>query len=218
MLATAILACVAFQPTEIVYVRHAETMANATGKYNSRTLNAFSSRGEQQVTKATRGLAGQKFDAIVVSPSPRALKTIAPYLRSIGDKAEVWPELYECCHQPKSHRGKPASPKMRFGERISWDRSLDGLFTLRPDNDRLILAPTYLDGMRQIKQCHAKLIAEFGGTGKRVLVVGHSIVGGHLISMLTGGSRVQVENAAPIRLIEVSRGKFELAKKISSRI
>jgi broad specificity phosphatase PhoE len=211
MLLTTAIALIALKPTEIVYVRHAETQANATGKYNARTLNAFSIRGEKQVADLTQRLKFEKFDAIIVSPSPRALKTIAPYLRSHGTKAEIWPELYECCHQPKSQRSKPAAAKMQFGQRIEWNSTLDGLFSLRSGGERYILSPTYNDGMRQIKQLRTVLVDKFGGSGKRVLVVGHSIVGGHLLAMLTG-KRLQVQNASPIRLKESSTGVFTVSE------
>jgi broad specificity phosphatase PhoE len=209
MLLTTAIALIALQPTEIVYVRHAETQANATGNYNSRTLNAFSSRGERQVSAVTQKLKFEVFDAILVSPSPRALKTVAPYLRATGKTAEIWPELYECCHQPKSQRSKPASVKMQFGPKIEWHASLEGLFHLRPGGERYIIAPTFNDGMRQIKQLRTLLVQRYGGSGKKILVVGHSIVGGHLLAMLTG-KRLPVQNAAPIRIAESKPGLFQV--------
>jgi len=208
MLITTLLAIVAVQPTEIVFVRHAETIANATGKYNSRTLNAFSTRGQNQVAKLTNLLSEEQFDAIVVSPSPRALKTIAPYLQRRGLKAEIWPELLECCHQRGSARSKPASPNVRFGPKIEWHSSLDGIFTLRPDGQRYIDAPTYADGKRQVEMTAKRIRTVWSGSGKRVLMVGHSIHGGMLISKLTGGKKYAVENASPLQFIETSNGLF----------
>ena len=207
MLLTTAIALIVLKPTQIVFLRHAETQANATGRYNSKTLNAFSTLGERQVSAITQRLKSETFDAIVVSPSPRTLKTIAPYLRATGQKAEIWPELYECCHQPKSQRSQPASSVMKFGQRIGWDASLNGIFQIRPGGERYILAPTYNDGMRQIKQARKLLEMKFGGSGKKVLVVGHSIVGGHLLAMLTG-KRIQVQNASPIRVVESNGGLF----------
>src|SRR5262245_58487266 len=86
------------RPTRIGFVRHGETVANKTGVYNSKNLNVFSDGGEQQVERLTQRLkAMPKFDAICVSPIPRALNTLVPYLRDTGRKAEVWPSLAECC-------------------------------------------------------------------------------------------------------------------------
>jgi broad specificity phosphatase PhoE len=209
MLISTLVAIVAVQPTEIVFVRHAETVANATGKYNSRTLNAFSARGQIQVSKLTDLLQTESFDAIAVSPSPRALKTIAPYLQRRGLKAEIWPELLECCHQRGAERSKPASPQVRLGPKIEWHFSLDGIFTLRPDGQRYIDAPTYADGKRQVGLSAKRIKDAWSGSGKRVLIVGHSIHGGMLISQLTGGEKVALANAAPVHLEEVKPGVFK---------
>jgi broad specificity phosphatase PhoE len=209
MMVSSVIALLALQPMEVVFVRHAETVANATGKYNSTTLNAFSERGKKQVSKLTASLQEESFDAIVVSPSPRALKTIAPYLQRTGQKAEIWPELLECCHQRGAARTKPASPQVRFGSKIEWHPSLSGLFTLREDGTRYIDAPTYADGKRQVALAMQRVLKTWSESGKKVLIVGHSIHGGMLLSQLTGGRKFHVQNAVPIWLREVRPGVLE---------
>lgn len=191
-------------------MRHSETVANATGRYNSSTLNAFSKRGIAQTGKLTSSLQGSEFDQILVSPSPRALKTIAPLLQRTDQVAEVWPELLEVCHQKGSERLKPASAQIQFGSRIVWPTPFEEIFRHRDGGERYLLAPTYADGKRQIRLTQELLVSRFSGTGKRILIVGHSIHGGYLISMLTSGSRLKVENAKPIRLVETSPGKFSV--------
>jgi broad specificity phosphatase PhoE len=193
------------RPMELDFVRHGESLANATGKYNSRTIDTFSERGEKEVSALTKELNGQRFDAIVVSPSPRALKTIAPFLRAHGLRAEIWPELYECCDANTKKIKGLTSPQIRFGAKIKLPADLAPLFALVPNHDRFILAPSYDDGLRQIELAADRLKRTFGGTGKRVLVVGHSLHGGRMIELLEGKpmtGRVRPENARVMRFTE----------------
>lgn len=210
MISLVFLALVPAQTTELIFVRHAETVANATGRYNSTTLNAFSELGKSQVTKLTAQLQQMEFDAVIVSPSPRALKTVAPFLQRSGRKAEIWPELLECCHQDGAERNRPASPQVRFGPKIEWHSSLNGIFNLRPDGQRLIDAPTYNDGLRQVDLAVKRIKQTWSNSGKRVLIVGHSIHGGMLIRKLSGGSKVALENAVPVHLEEKESGVFKI--------
>ena len=129
LLAAALL-LVALKPTEIYFVRHGETIANATGAYNSRTIDTFSALGEKQVAFFNNQIKNRRFDAIVVSPSPRALRTIAPYLRANNLKATVWPELYECCDahssrgqaslQKESNTGAPSKFRLISLDNFNW--------------------------------------------------------------------------------------------------
>jgi broad specificity phosphatase PhoE len=197
-----------FKPSTITFVRHAETVANATGSYNSRTINAFSARGIQQTGKLTKQLNEALYDHILVSPSPRALKTLAPFLSQTGQVAEVWPELYECCHQPPSWKNLSSPLQVRFGSKIKWPEPFDGLFAHRPGGERYIHATTYAQGLNQIKLAYKMILREFSGSGKHVLIVGHSIQGGKMIALLTKAKVIPVENAKPIRLIEKEPGIF----------
>jgi broad specificity phosphatase PhoE len=205
---TTVLFVLAFRPAQLVFVRHCETVANATGRYQTSTLNAFSQKGLTQAAQLTAQLQRSSFDAILVSPSPRALKTVAPYLQRTDQKAEVWPELYECCHQKGAARQKPPSSTLPLGPQIQWPQTFDGLFSLRQDGGRLIEARNYADGIRQIQMAYRRLLSEYSGSGKTVLIVGHSIQGGKMISLLTGGRAVQLNNAKPIRLVEIRPGHF----------
>jgi len=197
--------------TEIIFVRHGETVANATGHYNNRTINAFSERGKKQVEALTVKLRGMKFDTIVVSPSERALRSIAPYLRATHRTATIWPELLECCSQPPSARSKPASPKVRYGSKITVPKDLVGLFTLRPGGERYIDAPTFNDGLRQIKMGWQLIVHDFGNSGKTVLVVGHSIEGGRMMEMLQGKQplgKLRPGNTEIMHFHQTPDGKF----------
>ena len=107
MIAALIPLFIPVKQADLTFVRHGETVANATGKYNSRTLNTLSEKGKQGVAALTERLKKQaRFDLILVSPSERALRTIAPYLAATRQKATVWPLLYECCTGPKQAEAK----------------------------------------------------------------------------------------------------------------
>jgi len=198
-------------PAQIVFVRHGETQANATGRYNSRTIDSFSERGKEEVSALTVQLEAMRFDAIVISPSPRALRTIAPYLRARHLTAEIWPELYECCDAHSRKVKGYTSWQVSFGAIVSVPKDLAGLFKLSPGDDRFILAPSYDDGLRQIRMAADHLRREFDGSGKIVLVVGHSLNGGRLIEALEGkkmAGQVRPDNAKPMRFEERANGVF----------
>jgi len=182
--------------TDLTFLRHGETVANATGKYNARTLNEFSAKGQLGVDAANRQLLSEpRYLQIYVSPSPRALKTIAPYLRATHKRAVIWPLLYECC---TGHRPKDAHPtKFGWGPKITLPADLAPLFVIEPGHDRFPVASDYNAGLAQV----AASLAEFRAkcSGQRVLLVGHSGQGGHLLHDLTGVWR-KVDNAKEIHV------------------
>ncbi len=182
--------------TDLTFVRHAETQANATGKYNSKTLNAFSAKGEGQVKALTAQLLKEKpYDVIVVSPSARALKTIAPYLKASHRQAYVWPLLYECCTM-KRPVGAHAT-KFTYGAQFEVPSLLTPFFQIGRYETKLPNAPDYNSGLAQVEET-VKVFRQ-KCAGKRVLVVGHSGHGGQFLKALTGKS-IKVENATPIRV------------------
>ncbi|MFZ4508604.1 MAG: histidine phosphatase family protein [Fimbriimonas sp.] len=183
------------KPTDLVYVRHGETVANATGKYNSKTLNTFSETGEKGVAALTRRLLKEpRFDRILVSPSPRALRTIAPYLRATGQKATVWPLAYECCTGRRPRGVKPT--KFTYAGRIELPAEIASLFTFDTGRDRLPNSPDYGAGLAQAAASVAEFRARYAGG--RVLVVGHSGHGGQFLFALTG-KRYAVRNTTEMR-------------------
>jgi broad specificity phosphatase PhoE len=200
------------KPLEIVFVRHGETQANATGRYNSKTIDTFSDLGKKQVAALTPKLKQMHFDAIVVSPSPRALKTIAPYLKETHQRAEVWPELYECCDAHSKKIPGLTSKDVRYGAKVKLPDAIASQFALTPGKDRMIAAPSYEDGLRQIRMAANRLKNSYGGTGKTVLVVGHSLHGGRMIEYLLGKpmtGKTRPGNTEIIRLREGVGGMFK---------
>jgi broad specificity phosphatase PhoE len=184
------------RPTDLMFVRHGETVANATGHYNSKTLNAFSDRGQREVDELTSKLQSERpFDTILASPSPRVLYTIAPYLRATHQHATIWPLLYECCtgHRPKN----AVATRFSYGSRIALPKDVADLFVLVPGHDRYPIASDYNSGLAQVEAS----VVEFKATysGHRIMLVGHSGQGGHFLHALTGKWQ-KVENATPIKV------------------
>ena len=182
-------------PLHLTYIRHSETVANATGRYNAKTLNAFSARGAQLIGALTTKLEREpRPDTILVSPSPRALRTIAPYLRQTHQKATVWPLLYECCtERPK----QPEAASFPYGAKIEIPADVASLFVVLPSQDRLPAPRGYGEGLAQVAKAVEGFRSRFH-TG-RVMLVGHSAMGGLFLKALTGRS-LQVKNAEPIEL------------------
>lgn len=193
LLATLVLAPA---QTDLVFVRHAETLANATGKYNSKTIDTFSPKGESQVKALLPVLLKEKkFDVILVSPSPRALKTVAPYLRDSHQRAYVWPLLYECC---TSKRPKDAhATSFTYGGQINVPSVLTPYFQIGRYETKLPVAKDYNAGLAQVAECVKVFKQKYAG--KRVLIVGHSGHGGQFLKAFTGKA-FHVQNATPIRV------------------
>lgn len=194
MLSGLTLALCLFSPTDLVFVRHGETVANATGHYNSKTLNAFSEKGQAEVEALTKRLGAMpRFQMILVSASPRAMLTIAPYLKETHQKAVIWPLLYECC---TGKRPKDATAtSFKFGAKIKIPADLSAYFTLIPGADRLPVASDYRSGLAQVDASLTEFKEKFAG--QRILLVGHSGHGGQFLHALTGKWR-KVENCKEI--------------------
>jgi broad specificity phosphatase PhoE len=180
--------------TTLVFLRHGETLANSTGSYNSRTIDTFSPKGRTEVEDLTAWLERQpRFDIILVSPAARTLRTIAPYLRATYQRAVVWPLLYECC---TGHRPPGAHPT-HFGQgpRVKVPTDLEGLFLVGRFGDRMPISPDYDAGLAQVKAADSSFLTSVHAS--RVLVVGHSGMGGHFLHDLTG-KWIKLDNAKPV--------------------
>ncbi len=182
--------------TDFTFVRHGETIANATGKYNSQTIDTFSKKGQEQVNRLTQDLMTEtQYDVILVSPSPRALYTIAPYLKAKGKKAIVWPLLYECCTMKRPADAHATT--FKFGFKIAVPGPIAAQFTVKASENRYPMPSDYNEGLAQVNASVAEFRKKYAG--KRVLIVGHSGHGGQFIKALTGKT-MRVDNASPIKL------------------
>jgi len=181
----------------LYFVRHAETLANATGKYNSQTIDRLSARGEQQVARLTRELLGMSLDTICVSPMRRAVDTIRPYLEESKLVANVWPELAECCHQ-KVRTAEP-SPHLPRGAEIAPVGEARRLMRIDAA-DRYTYEPAnYADGIALIRLAVQRINREFGASNRSEMLLGWEPRG-----------RFAIANAEISRLNQVEDGTFEL--------
>jgi broad specificity phosphatase PhoE len=168
---------------DLYFVRHAETVANATGIYTKENESKFSKKGLKQIEDLTKMFGRYKFDFICVSPQVRALETILPYLKEHNMTAEIWPELSECLFQ-KGKGGKSVEMFTR-GETIVLSNDMKDYFQFRePTLNYFYKEGSYREGLLRLDRA-CKLIEErFGQSGKSVLIVGHNLSGGRLIEML----------------------------------
>jgi broad specificity phosphatase PhoE len=197
---------------EIMFVRHGETVANATGRYNSKTINTFSEKGKSQVASLTPKLikAG-KFDVILVSPSERALRTVAPYLRATNQRALVWPEWYECCTGRDKSQAMPG--KFTWATKFTLPKDIASLYRVDPVFNRLPSSPKFADGVAQVKAGTLRMSKDFIKPGARILVVGHSGAGGVMMEVLEGKTRFgrkHPENAKPTLYRKSDAGTWRL--------
>jgi len=198
------------EAVQLYYVRHAESLGNATkihSSYNDRTLSA---KGERQVKELTRKLAAYHFDYIIVSPKQRALKTILPYLKKHGRVAEIWPELDECCWQKKKH--DLSSFQLAQGKRIRLESDMAPYFIF-PHSEHRYNARNYAEGMFQLFKATDLIQRRFSGSGKNILVIGHYHAGSRIFEILQGfepEGRYKLRNAKINHLKEGADGLFKV--------
>lgn len=198
--------------TEIYFVRHAETMGNITQSHQKKDDQTLSPNGIRQVEALTSKLNKLHFDAIVVSPKVRVLKTILPYLKAHKMKAEIWPELAECCWQ-KEGRDDSAFDLLR-GETITLDKEMQPWFTFSDAaSHNSYDSRSYADGMLQTFLAVDRLQKRFAHSGKTILVVGHYHAGSRLMEILQGvepNGRYNLPNTSISHLVEKPDGSFQL--------
>ena len=198
--------------TEIYFVRHGETVGNATHNHNHESDRTFSAKGGKQVAELSYKLDQLSFDHIIVSPKYRTLNTIFPYLKRHDLKAEVWPELEECCWQYKTSR--LSSFKLNRGNEIQIESKMKPYFIFYDsDARRRYVAKNYGDGLLQTFKAIQLIRKRFEGSGKRILIVSHYHIGSRLIEVLQGiepDGRYKLSNAKISHLIEKDDGTFRL--------
>lgn len=82
---------------KLLIIRHAESMANATGDYSIAAHDTLSPEGKHQANAIVPFLQSQIIDQVIVSTLDRTQETIAPYLEATKRQAEIWPEISEAC-------------------------------------------------------------------------------------------------------------------------
>ncbi len=205
----------AAEPSRIYFVRHAETFSNAGGKAatGNTDIHSLGETGQKQAQALIEKLRPHTFTAIAVSPMDRAIATAAPYLRATGRRAEVWPELAECCyHKDREAAALGVEPIRLF---VAPDFAADVLDIPKTKPPHWLRVDTYQDGLEQIRMAKAR-IDDFTATpGRTLLLIGHSLMGGRLIELMTTGGfqeKLFLQNACVSVLRREPDGSYVLEK------
>ena len=199
---------------DVYFVRHAETVANVTADYSEKNQRTFTEKGKDQIKRLTEGLKQYKFDEIFVSPKYRTMRTIEPYLQEQGITAELWPELAECCYQ-RDQNVKPTHISLEDGARINIMPDEKEWFSFRDKAEKgsYYDVRNYADGIMHLEKSVELIKERFGGTGKTILLVSHSLAGGRIIEMLLGLPPVGNYHPSNARLTHLrmnESGEFEI--------
>jgi broad specificity phosphatase PhoE len=161
----------------LLIVRHAESMGNATGDYSSSVSDALSPKGEEQALALGKSLKSMRFDRVLASPRQRAMQTVTPYLKCTNRSAEIWPELAEACWHPE--REDPTK---------SWDSQPtplpSGMADLFEYRDDMAISPAHPEsfgsGLRRVHDT-MELLHDMGDTTDATLLI---VTHGHFIREL----------------------------------
>jgi len=202
--------------TEIYFVRHAETVSNATGTANINNDRTLSSAGKKQVQRLTKQLQELEIDHIIVGPQHRALKTILPFLKQEKRTAEIWPSLDECCWQDRPANRQVG--KLKFGSKVQLNNAMKPYFIF-PDahSHHRYYTQTYDEGITQVELAVDKIIRTYGNSGKHILVIGDYHSGTRIIELLQGlqpDGWYTLNHAKVIKLQENIDGNFTLISPI----
>jgi broad specificity phosphatase PhoE len=219
---------------KIYFIRHAEAGHNVVKDWKDvpksqwpayvGNPNMFTPKGETQVVALTENLKKYHFDFIAVSPSWRTRHTILPYLKTMGIKAEIWPELNEYSSQASLILSPslplPASGILNGGASIELPADEIAYFQLREDEKNKYKLRSLPDEATRdadirfvLQSAIDRIRKNFGGTEKSILLVGHGNNGKDLLRLLV---KDQLEGTSAIvntgmwMVEEQANGHFKL--------
>lgn len=199
----------------VYYVRHAEVVANTVdaAQISAENADTLTALGERQVAALTTYLQGLGVtpDAVLVSPAPRAQKTIEPYLVAAGITGEIWIELNEIAGLPSTGAPLPSTPKYYTFYKATL--AAQNLVFRDPSTTAFWQNDTYEAELLMVTTARNELLKRYGGSGKTIIVVGHAVAGAALIGLLrgndlmngvptTGSSAVYILNTGVMRLTQ----------------
>ena len=195
---------------KIYYIRHAEGGHNVKKAWQAKGVlksewpsyvgdpNVFTPLGLTQQAAVAVKLKKYEFDFIASSPMWRCRNTIIPYMKEVGAKGEIWPELSE---QPASARilkkdlPKPVGPILGAGGKIGLPENELEYFSIREDGTHrfIINRADKGPGAADRSEAAARMVIQnvldrvqtrFGGTDKSILFAGHGSSGMAVLRML----------------------------------
>jgi len=203
---------------DIYFVRHAQTVANATGEYTLENQKKFTEKGYRQIQALTEILTKMSFDHILVSPKYRTKNTILPYLKKNNLVGQIWPELAECCWQEDGHIA--IDTDIPLGEAIDIKKENSHFLSPRSASvDRFYNPQTYGDGIAQLKLACELIEQNYSRTGKSLLIVSHGLAISRMLEMLLGievKGRFNIENAKLIHVRQRLDGKYQLMTTVDT--
>jgi len=170
---------------EVYLLRHAQSVGNKTGEYDTSNHGALSDRGRRQADAIVDPLAELSVDSILVSPLERARRTVRPYLAATDETAEVWPELSEACwHTDHEDRRVEAFDE---GRPIELPADEARYFSVAPDEYPPQHTPEgerYAAGLTRIRLAHERIERRLDGPDDSLLVVAHGHLNPRLAELL----------------------------------
>ena len=165
----------------LLIVRHAESKGNANGDYSVLSHDSLSPQGHAQASALARCLTSRHFDEILVSPLQRALETIAPYLETTHQRAEIWPEIAEACwqerepHPSPSWNAQPASVPDRLANLFSY-RNNQAVKPVEPES--------FADGLCRVHTTAQRIKDAAARPNHSILMVTHGLFIRELLNLL----------------------------------
>ncbi len=197
----------------VYFIRHAETVANASGQHGGEgpleDHDTLTELGEKQVEDLKNYLIKENIrpDLVAVSPSLRTQKTIEPFLKALGIKAEIWVELNECCGGEPSGEPLPTErPDPRWKMKVE---PMSENFIIASEGDKYYWWPqTFEEGVFMVMTARDKLLDRFSQSGKTVIIIGHAVNGGIFLGLLRGYDMINTKPQRPVYLMNAAVNKL----------
>lgn len=196
---------------KIYYIRHAEGGHNVKADWVKRGVpeaewpsyvgnpDIFTPLGFKQQAAVAAKLKKYKFDFIASSPLWRCRNTILPYMKEVGAKGEIWPELREqraSASILRTDMPTPVGPILGAGPLVEMPDDELAYFSIRKDGTHRFKVPKAgNDKAADIRSSAAARVViqdvidrvqkRFGGTDKSILFAGHGSSGKAVLRMLT---------------------------------
>jgi broad specificity phosphatase PhoE len=224
----------------IVYIRHAEGGHNVKKDWETYTgipedqwpvwvgnHTIFSPAGRGRLERVPGKLKRYDFDFIASSSAWRSQNTILPYMKEVGAKGEVWPELAEIYHSNLILSPDLPIPEVKIlgeGDPIELPAEEAAYFSLREDGLNNFKKPEFprdhSDNVNETAACKVVIqravdliLERFDGTDKTILLAGHGSSGKGVLKLLLNDKLAgfpSIEHATIWVVQQQPNGEFKL--------
>ncbi len=197
----------------VYFIRHAETVANASGQHGGsgpiEDHDTLTELGDKQVEDLKNYLIKEKIspDLVAVSPSLRTQKTIEPFLKALNINAEIWVELNECCGDEPSGEPLPTErPDPRWKIKVL---PMAESFIITSESDKYYWWPqSFEEGVFMVMTARDRLLDIFNQSGKTVIIIGHAVNGGIFLGLMRGYNMIDTKPQRPVYLMNAMVNKL----------